>query len=559
MKYLLKNKKKLILFLITAPISALSSVGLAFVMKIIVNIATSGDINKFKKLILICIIYILVESILYFSYRAIRATLIKESVIELKQDLFNEILYKNSSDFNRSNSGEYISLLNNDIRLYEEYFFRNICVIYYQIFAFLFSGISMIMLDPLLAIIIFVLGLFPISIPFIFGNKISHYNKVYSDTNGKYTVSIKDIFSGFEVIKSFGVEDKVKETYKFENNRVEKAKCKSITFNYFIEALSYGLSTIMYLSTLVVGAYLVITHKFTPGLMIAATQLMVYIAMPLQSISEIITNLKSAKAIDNKFKKLKTTKIINQNYTYIDTFRSSIKFSNVNFSYDGKREILKNINLTMEKGKKYVLVGNSGSGKSTLIKLLLKLYNNFKGSISIDNVDINNISIEDLNNLISVTNQNVFMFDDSIENNIKLYNNYSNEMLQESIEKSGLNLLVNKLDNGLKSSVGENGENFSGGEKQRIAIARALIKYTPIVILDEATSSLDNETAYSIEEKIINIKELTCIIITHKLNKNILLKCDEIIALRNGIIEERGTFHQLMNDKGYFYSLYNIK
>lgn len=123
MKYLLKNKKKLILFLITAPISALSSVGLAFVMKIIVNTATSGDINKFKKLILICIIYILVESILYFSYRAIRATLIKESVIELKQDLFNEILYKNSSDFNRNNSGEYISLLNNDIRLYEEYFF----------------------------------------------------------------------------------------------------------------------------------------------------------------------------------------------------------------------------------------------------------------------------------------------------------------------------------------------------------------------------------------------------------------------------------------------------
>jgi len=150
------------------------------------------------------------------------------------------------------------------------------------------------------------------------------------------------------------------------------------------------------------------------------------------------------------------------------------------------------------------------------------------------------------------------MFDDSIKNNITLYNTYSDKDINNAIERSGLKILVNSLPQGINTSVGEGGCNLSGGEKQRIAIARALIRNTPILVLDEATSSLDNETAYNIESSILRLDNLTSLVVTHKLNKDILRKYDKIVAIKDGQVVEIGTFDQLINRRKYFYSLYNV-
>lgn len=193
-----------------------------------------------------------------------------------------------------------------------------------------------------------------------------------------------------------------------------------------------------------------------------------------------------------------------------------------------------------------------------MLNMLLGYADDYKGSIRIDDTEIREIQESSLNDIMSVIHQNIFLFDDTIKNNITLYKEYEDELVNKIIEVSGLNSVVENKKLGLETNVGENGCYLSGGEKQRIAIAKALIKKTQILILDEATSSLDNETSYEIEKFLVSLKEFTLIVVTHKLIGELLKKYDEIIVLKDGHIEEAGTFDELINQKKYFYYLYNI-
>lgn len=168
------------------------------------------------------------------------------------------------------------------------------------------------------------------------------------------------------------------------------------------------------------------------------------------------------------------------------------------------------------------------------------------------------IKLTNVYKLISAIHQDVFMFDSDIKNNICLFNNYDDEKINRAIELSGLKCIIDRLDKGIDSAVGENGQNLSGGEKQRIAIARAVIRETPILFLDEATSSLDKETSYNIENSILDLKDVTAIVITHKLYEKLLRKYDKILVIKDGRVKEIGTFMELMGNKSYFYNLYNI-
>jgi len=230
----------------------------------------------------------------------------------------------------------------------------------------------------------------------------------------------------------------------------------------------------------------------------------------------------------------------------------------LSFSYDEK-STLKDISFKVHKGEKVAIVGQSGSGKTTILKLLLKYYNDFQGKIIIDNLDTESISTSSIYNLISVIQQDVFMFDTSIRNNITLFENYNNEEIDKVINASGLRNFIESLNNNVDSSIGENGCCISGGEKQRIAIARSLLKNTPILALDEATASLDNNTSYIIEKTLLDLEELTLLVITHKLSKQLLQKYNKIIVLKDGMIQEIGSFSELIDNKGYFYDLFSLE
>ena len=214
--------------------------------------------------------------------------------------------------------------------------------------------------------------------------------------------------------------------------------------------------------------------------------------------------------------------------------------------------------MKIQKGEKIAIVGMSGSGKSTLLNLLLRFYDVTSGHISIDNQDIQAISPESLYNLMTVVQQDVYIFDATLSANITLNKSFNEEDIRQAVQQSGLESYVLENESGLQALCGENGSNLSGGQKQRLSIARALIRKTPILLLDEATSSLDNQVTTEIENSILEIQDLTALVVTHKLNETILKKYNRILFMKNGVIVEDGSFNDLMNRRGEFYKLFEL-
>ncbi|WP_181998679.1 ABC transporter ATP-binding protein [Paraclostridium sordellii] len=284
-----------------------------------------------------------------------------------------------------------------------------------------------------------------------------------------------------------------------------------------------------------------------------------HIVGPVRTSISLINQIKSVTLIADKINTLLDSSNENLENESLDNFKQCIKVENVKFSYSKDILALDNINLIFEKNKKYAIVGESGCGKSTLIKMIMRYYTKYEGNIVIDNKNLNSIYSSDLYKNISMIQQNVFMFDDSIKENIKLFSNHSDDEVIKSCDRAGLMGLINRLGNGIDSLVGENGNRLSGGEKQRVAIARALINEAKVLILDESTSALDNETAYNLEKSLLKLKDLTMIVVTHKLIKSLLISYDEIIVMKDGKAIEIGNFEKLINLKGYFYSLYYIQ
>ena len=214
--------------------------------------------------------------------------------------------------------------------------------------------------------------------------------------------------------------------------------------------------------------------------------------------------------------------------------------------------------MDIQKGEKIAIVGMSGSGKSTLLNLLLRFYDVTSGYISIDNQDLQDISSESLYNLMTVVQQDVYIFDDTLSANITLNQPFAEDDIKQAVQQSGLENYILENELGLQTLCGENGANLSGGQKQRLSIARALIRKTPILLLDEATSSLDNQVTTEIENSILKIRDLTTLVVTHKLNETLLKKYDRILFMKDGDIVEDGSFDDLIYREGEFYKLFKL-
>ncbi len=557
-KYLSGNKWIFVLAVVFGVISSSLMVGISFLIGRITQIVDDRNIEALLSFFYISIAYIVIFAILYFLKMIFKGKFLKDVSSQLKEDIFKGILKLPIDKLNSRNTSDYISVLINDVKILEESYFLAILNIISSLALALVALISFFIINPIVAIVALIVNIIQLFIPKLFEKKISFLKKEYSDELTQYTQRLKDFTSGFEVIKSFNIESFVNKSHKksiktLETNRYDYTKVESFLF-----ALSNFSSFFVFIFIFAFGGYYVIKNNMEVAALLTMIQLLNYIGDPIINAIEDITKIKSIKQIKEKILDIVNTEENDINLEEKVSFDKDIIFENIYYSYDNEKMVLNNINITFEKGKKYVIVGNSGSGKSTLLKLLLGYYKDFQGNIKIDDTMIEELGINNINKLISVIHQNVFLFEDTFENNIKLYKDYDLEKLYSVIEKSGLNELLNKLGDGLRTKIEENGKNLSGGEKQRISIARALIKETPILILDEGTSSLDNETAFFIENTILNIPDLTVIVVTHKLSEGLLKKYDEILFLKDGSICERGDFDTLIWNKREFYSLYTV-
>ena len=558
-KYTLKYKGQFIARIMTISLVALTSICFDFMMGFIVDIFSSGQTERFIPIIALSIGLIITMFLAEYIDGLVMSKYIKNTVNYLRTDIFYKIIDKDIKDFSLDNSGKYISILYNDIKIIEDNFLNNIFQVIASILSFSISIAVLFYISPVVVIFIVFFGVLGFIIPNALSKKLVIAKNDYSTNLEEITSVTKDLFSGFEVIKGFNISKKINEVFKYNSNNVETSKRKYSIIEAIIRGFSISFSVTIYLGVLILGGYLMYHNRITVGTAIIIIQLSTHIVGPVKTSISLINQIKSVSLISKKIEDILKSSSEDIEENNLENFKNCIEINNLTFSYNEERKALDNINLVFEKNKKYAIVGESGCGKSTLIKLLMRYYNDYEGSIKIDDNDLKSIYSSDLYKNMSMIQQNVFMFDDTIKENIKLFANYSDEKVIKACKRSGIYNLIERLPNGIDSLVGENGSKLSGGEKQRIAIARSLINDTQILILDESTSALDNETAYNLESSLLELDDLTLIVVTHKLIKNILLNYDEIIVMRDGKIVEKGSFEELINLKGYFYSLYYIQ
>ena len=562
MQFFNKNKINLFITIITQIIIAALYVSLAFLIMTAIEVMEFSDLSKFKVEAIFSVVLVTVYGIIGLINRTFRNRFIKRGLSQFKAYIFKKILGKSIGEFSNASSGKIISTFYNDLGSIEINYLNGTIQLVYMLVMLMMAIAAMFYLNVLLATFTVLACFIPVVFSLIFGKRLIKKELKTSDESESFVDQVKDLINGFTIIKSFKAEKEVNALFEKQNFTLEEAKQERRDTNDTLKIAS-EISTIIMISVIfVVGQYLAAYKNIISiGVVIAFVQLSNYVMEPLQQIMPLWNNRKAAVELIHKIALViednHETKKITDKSINIEDFSKKIIMKNVSFSYNEDREILHNISLEIEKGKAYAFFGSSGCGKSTLLQLLLGYYHDYTGDVFIDDYNLRDINIDSLYDIMSAIQQNVFLFNSSIKNNITMFKEFTDDKLNRAIEMAGLTKLIEEK--GMDYLCGEGGRNLSGGEKQRISIARCLIKETPIIVMDESTAALDNTKAYEIENEIINIKGLTKIIVTHKMDEAILRKYDEIILLHEGQIVEKGTFDSLMESKKFFYSLFYSK
>jgi ABC-type multidrug transport system fused ATPase/permease subunit len=507
------------------------------------------------QMIFLSIGFLILTGTIGYLYRLSTRALIRNLTIQLRKEVFQGIFNRSMEDF--SNTADYISAMSNDIKLAEENYFEPILLTLQNIFIFIISLTVLLYLSPLVTLILLVCVGLMFVIPSLFSKALQQRQSEVSSQMSAFTTKLKDLFSGHEIIKSYGMQQHTEEDFKVQNMTTAKTKFLADRLFAVNESVSELLGFLTQFIVIFVAGYLIISGNLSVGMLVALVQLSGGFVGPVLVIMQNVSKLQGVKPIITRLEAFMTYEDHSFKGKASPQFKKYLTAKNVSFSYQ-EQQVLHDINLTLEKGKKYAIVGPSGCGKSTLIKLLSGYYAGYSGTISIDSLSQREVDISQLQGMIATIHQQVYMFNSDVLQNICLYENFSEEEIKEVIQLSGIYRFEAQLPNGLLSLVGENGANLSGGQRQRIAVARALIRNKPILILDEGTSAIDAQTAYEIESKLLTLEDLTLITITHNLNPDVLSLYDEIIYMDQGAIVAQGSYGELKQHSARFCSFQSI-
>ncbi|HEX3022386.1 MAG TPA: ABC transporter ATP-binding protein [Lachnospiraceae bacterium] len=551
-----KNQINYSMTIVTYILASISNIVGAFLLKQLTDVASGGTMKELYGVIIFCALYLLLLATILLLKRTFVNNYIYKAISQYKNYCFGKLLKKNMNALDKDTTGKYISIFTNDVNTIEASYVQGNISIIAQIITLIGAVAAMAYLNIILMLCVLAVSSLPILVSALFSEKLARKEKETSDRNEGFVGMVKDLLSGFSVIKSFKAEKEVKKLFLDRNDSIESVKNEKRKTTNIIELLSAIASFSVEVVTFGVGAFLSIKGIITAGTVIAFIQLLNYVLGPVSSLGPLFAARKAAKTLIHKMADTIRVEEDQNKSVEKSNFQESIRMDNVTFGYDEENAILKNITLCLEKGKSYIIVGSSGSGKSTLVNLILGHYGSYEGSIYIDDTNLNTIKDKCLSDLYSVIQQNVFIFDNTIEKNITMFQDFEHTDIDNAIEKSGLSKLIQEK--GIDYHCGENGSFLSGGEKQRISIARSLIRKAPVLVMDEATSALDPVTAKMVETEISKLDGITRIVISHKLEESILRMYDEIIVLNGGRIAEKGCFDKLMEEKGYFTSLYQV-
>ena len=558
MKQLIKNHQKAFYaFMIFNILVPLTNIAFAYSIKGIIDSGMSQNEDALTQAVLVGATVIFIYAGLNFISLRLRNKLVRQIMSRYKNKVFQSILDRDYRDFSKEKSGKFISVLTENMKKIEQDYLHQYFNISKNLSLMIFSLLAMFIGNWYLTLLVIIASIIPMMISGFIGQKSAYLQKSVMIADQKYLAKVKDILAGFLVIKSFNVKEAIRQDYRNESEKLDEIYFMKGKFDVLANVISQLSGMIVFLVAFGGGMYLVFNGYTTIGSVTAIVQLVNFVVMPLNEVGMGMSKFREGQATLDAFEVKDVTEL--QTGETKEYFDDVISFSNIDFSYPNTEEkIFNHLSLKIQKGEKIAIVGMSGSGKSTLLNLLLRFYDVTSGHISIDNQDIQAISAESLYNLMTIVQQDVYIFDDTLKANITLNQSFTDEEIKQAVHQSGLESYVLENESGLQALCGENGSNLSGGQKQRLSIARALIRKTPILLLDEATSSLDNQVTTEIENSILDIQNLTALVVTHKLNENILKRYDRILFMKAGVIVEDGSFCDLMDRRGEFYKLFEL-
>lgn len=551
------NRLRYILSLALVALSFPAALIGSWILGEVIDIMTAGDLDRLLRTLIITAVFIGVDFlILTAQYRA-KSGFIHKALAQYKALAFQNLSEKSISAFSRENTGRYISVLTNDVNSVEENYLKRSFLLIYYILVFLGALGMMFWYSPFLAVAAIVLSLLPLAASLLMGNGLAVRERTVSDKNEGFVSQLKDLLSGFSVIKSFKAEREAQGIFDAANRDVEEHKRRRYWWECMLSNVAQNVcSNIMQFGIFFLGAFLAIRGDITAGQVIIFTNLCNFVVQPIQIIPQYWASRKAAAGLVEKLAEITRENAGRAGEAIQPVLKDAITLRDVSFAYEPDQPVLKDVSLRLEAGRKYALVGSSGSGKSTLLNLLMGAYDNYAGSVTIDGKELREVDPNSLYDLTSLIGQSVFLFDDTIRRNITMFRDFPDGEVERAVKDSGLWSLLERR--GEDYRCGENGVGLSGGERQRVSIARCLLRGTPVLLLDEATAALDNQTAFAVTDAILRLDGLTRLVVTHRLDAALLAQYDEVFVLRGGAVCERGTFDDLMERKGYFYSLYNV-
>ena len=490
-------------------------------------------------------------------YRAVYPRFLQRAMQQYRDYAFSRLTQKSLRSFSKEGTALYVSALTNDCTSIENNYLAATFTLIEFFFCFLGALIMMLYYSPVMLVLAVALSFLPVAVSMTAGNRLTEQEKEISKKNERFVSIVNELLSGFPVIKSFRAETQASRLFSQRNEQAEEAKKNKRRTEQLISLLANDAGIIAQMGIFLAGAWLAISGKgVTAGVVIVFVQLMNYILNPISQVPLLWSNRKAAIALMEKLSDALSENVREEGREKLNGFSEKIEVKDLTYGYEPESHVLKDLDVQFDAGKSYAIVGGSGSGKSTLLNLLMGSSSNYQGEICIDGVSIKNIESESLYQLMTSVQQNVFVFNDTIRNNVTMFHEFPDKEVTLALERSGLSEFIEKR--GEDFVCGENGANLSGGERQRISIARALLRKSPILLVDEATAALDAATARAVSFSILNLVGMTRIVVTHRLEEAILRRYDKILVMKNGTICEQGNFDTLMQQKGQFYSLFQI-
>ena len=501
--------------------------------------------------------FVVLCAVLFLLKYASEPRFIARAMRQYKELAFQKLTEKSIASFRDESTAAYLSALTNDAASVEaDYLAQQLAVITKTV-TFFGALFMMLWYSPLLTAIAVGVTALPLAASLLTGGRLQAAEKQVSERNRDFTAALSDCLSGFAVVKTFKAEREIFRLFAESNRALEQEKFSRRRLKVLIGMIGAVTGLVAQLGVFLAGAWLALSGSgLTAGTVILFVNLMNFMIGPVSELPALLAGRRAALGLIGKLADALEKDGSAGGSRTLSRLEHSIELRDVSFGYEAGKDVLRHVSARFEAGRAYAIVGGSGSGKSTLLNLLLAENTGYRGSVLLDGTELRELSPEALYGLMSVIHQNVFVFNASIRDNVSMFREFPQKALDEAIRRAHLRELLDAR--GADYLCGENGKGLSGGEKQRVSIARSLLKKSSVLLVDEATAALDVQTAHQVSSDILDLTGMTRIVVTHSLEEALLRRYDGIFVLKNGTLAESGSFDELMQRKGYFYALFTV-